>query len=199
MKIQMLGDCEVAPATHLEAALMAASGLITKTDPPIFHRDFAAVAIAYQPNVTKLPSDNDLWVVFQGSIVCRAWIGNPDGYRKAERDYMANAWHKAFTTWRTGKDNSQVLRHDRCLSSLDSKWPGAIWHEVFPRRGLAIATSGLNPHEDEMVSTIISRCLNYLKTLAIANDPYRALYPTDGLDTIGGESFNHPPDWSDWP
>jgi|GEM_PF-6227187 len=193
-------------ATAVHRSLELASTLVQgigdnpKLPAPLFHRNFAAVTITC-PWLSrgKLPETERNWPNFEQAILCQAWIGNETEYLAAQRDYLENSKHKAYTSWRKRVDNSLILTNCRdLLEGEDSLWPGGVHWGIEPNgESFAIGVSALLPVEDEFLANYIGKNAHDLTDFTAyelpENEAYKKIYPSEGQDTFGGQSFNYPP------
>lgn len=162
-------------------------------------RDFCAICIS-DPTTFPEAKEDRTWARFQqDGVFCWAWLGNEASFIQAERDYLANGERKTFTAWRLEMDNSDALFRSDLLVPEDSRWPGSVSYWVGWSDGLTkpvfIGISGQLPHQDSYLGASLGSLLASLWEIEEADD-LKALYPTDGKDTVGGESFDYRPDFS---
>lgn len=152
-----------------------------------YRQDYVGVVIVDNFSAKHWPMN---YGEFVQVITLEAWIGNysPDiiGY-----DYLENARHMAWTSFRRKCDNRIVLKPDDIfhaeLSKDDSLWIGAIY-----RPDLVVATSGLDEDDDESFSKGIGADIQALINKARGEVILPAIKERRdrGQDTWGGHHFN---------
>lgn len=161
----------------------------------LLKRDFCAGVIT-SPDREYSMFFGDSWDDFvSGAVLCEFWLGNPESYMEAKRDYLANARSKTFTAWRHRQSNIGILMHYRdMLVAEDSLWGGSYYST---EKKMACGVSGQEPAQDLWLAGFI------LHSYGSFFD-YKSRWPeiidkevsSPASDLMNGSNFNYPPDFS---